>query len=170
MILVSLGKLCIAQTIASAQTDDSDNVIELSAIDYAAMTDVWLVVDTNVIATGDGSDTYAFELVLSQESTLDTNKQVIQRTVTGFEDPSVKTVGRHIIAVNLGKMLKEMLEEDGSDYEFIGLIIAVSSGAQITIDAVISPTEPHTIPHRMQTVSNVGFPAIASADSGSNVS
>ena len=166
MILAQKGKLCIAQTIASAQTDDSDNVIQYEALDYAAMTDLWWVVDTNVVATGDGSDTYKVTLVLSQESTLDTNKEVLSRTVTDFEDKSIVTAGRHIVAVNVGKMLKEMLELDGSDYPFVGMIIAVSSGGAITIDASLSPTEPHTIHHKLQTVSPIGVPTIASAGSG----
>lgn len=167
MILPSLGKLCVDQTIASAQTDDSDNVIKIAAVDYAAMTDVWLVIDTSAVATGDGSDTYAFELVLSQESTLDTNKQVIKRTVTGFEDKSLVKIGRHIIAINLGKMLKDMLEADGSDYPFIGLIIAVSSGGEIAIDAALTFVEPDTSKHRMQVESNISNDiAVASAGSG----
>lgn len=155
MILPSLGKLCVAQTIASAQTDDSDNVIQIAAVDYASMTDLWWVVDTNTVATGDNSDEYTFTLVLSQESTLDTNKEVLSKKVTDFEDKSLATIGRHIIAVNLGKMLKDMLEDDGSDYPFIGMIIDVSSGAEIVIDAALTFVEPGTIKHRMQVESNI---------------
>ena len=166
MILEAKGKLSVAQTIASAQTDDSDNVIQYAAVDYAAMTDLWWVVDTNVAATGDGSDTFGFDLVMSQEATLDTNKVVCSVDITGIADLRLATAGRHIVALNVGKMLKDMLETDGSDYPFVGMIVAVSAGAQLVIDASLSPTEPHTIHHKMVVTSPVGVPAIASAGSG----
>ena len=167
MIIPSLGKMCVGQTIASAQTDDSDNVIQIAAVDYAAMTDVWWNVITNTVATGDASDTYKFQLVLATAANLTTNIEVLSKTVTDFESKVLVTAGRNIVAVNLGKTLKEMLEDDGSTYPFIGMIITISSGAQIVIDAQLGFTEPHTIPHRMQVVSNIDNSiAVASAGSG----
>ena len=167
MILASLGKLCVAQTIASAQTDDSDNVIQIAAVDYAGLTDVWWNVTTNTVATGDASDTYKFQLVLATAANLTTFKEVLSKTVTDFEAKSLVTAGRNIIAVNLGKSLKEMLEDDGSTYPFIGMIITISSGAEIVIDAGLAFVEPRTIKHRMQVVSNIDNSIdVASAGSG----
>lgn len=161
MIIPFLGKLSVAQTIASAQTDDSQNVMQVAAVDYANLTDAWLVIDTNVIATGDGSDEYKFQLVLAKEAALNNIKEVISRTVIDVADKSIATAGRHILAVNIGKMLKDMLDDDGSDYPFIGLIITISSGAQIVIDAVLSTTEPQTEMHRQVVTSNVSVPTNA---------
>lgn len=169
MILDAKGKLCIAQTIASAQTDDSDNVIQYAALDYVAMTDMWWVVDVNVVATGNSGDEYTFQLVMAKEAGLSNIKEVMSRKVIDFEDPSIATAGRHIIAVNLGKMLKDMLDEDGSDYPFIGMIIDVTDGGEIVIDASLSPTEPHTVHHKMAYTTNVTIPAVASVLSGESV-
>ncbi len=167
MIIASLGKLCVAQAL-TATTQISDNVIQLPTIDYAALTDVWLVIDTVVVAGGSG--TLLFDLVMDTQVALDGTQVSVNRTYLAAEtDLRVTTLGRHICAVNVGKMLKEMLETSGSDYPFIGLVMILSSSATVTVDASLSPTEPHTIHHKMQTESNVGIPTIASDDSGSSV-
>ena len=166
MILDQKGKLSTAQDLTSGTTTDSENVIQYSAIDYAAMTDLWLVVDCETIATGNDSDTYKFSLVMSQESTLDTNKEVVAVTVTGYADNRLATAGRRILSVNVGKQLSGMLETDGSDYDFVGLISVISAGATVSINASLSPTEPPTIHHKMVTESNVAIPEVTSEGSG----
>jgi hypothetical protein len=162
MILPTLGKLSTAQAFTSAQTKDSENVILMPAVDWAGLTDVWWVVDTTVVATGDNSDTYQFQLVLSQESTLDTNVEVLSRTVTGYASKCLATAGLHIVCVNLGKMINEIMQADLSDYPYLGQITAVSNGATLTMDAAITPVEPSTRSHAQTTVSNVGVPDLAS--------
>lgn len=163
MIIATLGKLCVADDL-TATTQISDNVIQIPATDYAALTDVWLVIDCETVATGSG--TYTLDLVMAQEAAL-TNVIVVVRIYLADEtDKRITTVGRHIAAINIGKMLKEMLETDGSSYPFIGLKMTLSSNATVGINAALSPTEPHTIHHRMQTISNVPVPAISSAGSG----
>lgn len=168
MILATLGKLCVAQDLTVGSTD-STNVMQLPATDYAALTDVWWVVDCETVATGDASDTFDFVLYMSKEATLDTNIEVLSVGFTGYEDKRIATAGRHIAAFNIGKVLKEMLETAGSDYPFVGMISTISSGSTVSINAALSPTEPHTIHHKMTTVSGVGVPAIASAGSGTVV-
>lgn len=165
MILATLGKLAVAQDLTVGSID-STNVIQLPAIDYVGLTDVWWVVDCETIATGDGSDTFDFILYMSQESTLDTNIEVCSVGFTGYADKRIATAGRHIVALNVGKMLKDMLDTDGSSYPFIGMISTISAGATVSINAALSPTEPPTESHRMTTVSPVTVPAIASAGSG----
>lgn len=157
MILAFLGKLATAQDLTAGATD-SENVMQVSANDFVHPTDVWLTIDTETIATGDGSDTYKFQLVLSQEATLDTNKEVCSVTVTGYADKRLATAGRHIVALNVGKMLKDILDSDGSDYPYIGLISTISDGATISINAALSTSEPPTEYHRQVVDSNVTVP------------
>lgn len=166
MILATLGKLSVSQAL-TAGTTDSTNVIQLPASDYIAFADAWLVI-TTIVAAG-GSGTLTFDLVMSQESTLDTNVVVVRSYLASEADIRAATLNRHIAALNLGKMLVQMLDESGSDYPFVGLVCVLSSSATITIDAAISPTEPWSEYHRMVTDSPVGVPAIASAASGTVV-
>ena len=164
MLLDRLGKLAAGQDL-TAGAADSTNVIEVAALDYAHPVDLWWVVDTEIIATGDGADTFAFQLVLSQESTLDTNVEILSRTVTGYASACLATAGRHIVAINIGKMLKDVLAAAGSDYEFIGMISTVSTGATLSINASLSNSEPQTEYQAQVVDSNVGIPAAASAGS-----
>lgn len=167
MILASLGKLSVAQDLSGSSSTDSTNVIEIAKVDFGAMTDLWWVVQTETIAAGDGSDTFDFILYLSQENTLDTNKEVMSVGFTGIADKRAATVGRFIAAFNIGKQMMQMLEDDGSDFEFIGMISTLSAGATISIDAWLSFTEPHTLQHRMQVESNIDNSInVASAGSG----
>jgi hypothetical protein len=161
MILSAPGKLSTEQDLTAGATD-SENVIQMSAIDWAAYTDLWWVVDCETIATGDAADTFAFQLVLSQEATLDTNVEVLSRTVTGYQAHSLATAGNHIIDINVGKMLNEILGTGLSDYPYLGMISTVSTGGTVSINAAMSPSEPHTISHAQAVVSNVGVPTLAS--------
>lgn len=158
MILPKLGILSTAQDLTAGATD-SENVILLAATDYAHITDVWWVVDTETIAGGDTSDTYQFQLLLSQEEGLDTNKEVLSRTVTSNADTCLATAGRHIVAVNIGKMLKDMLGTSGSDYPYIGMISTVSTGGTVSINATLSTTEPQTEFQAQIVTSNVSTPS-----------
>ena len=164
MIIATLGKLSVAQDLTDAD-QISENVIQLPAIDYAALTDVWWVVDTETVQVTD--DTIKFSLVMGDAVGLDgTNVEVASVLIAGTADKRTATVGRHIAAMDVGKMLKEMLETDGSTYPFIGMLNDLATSVTISINAVLSPTEPPTIPHKMTTVSNVTIPTVASAGSG----
>ena len=166
MILATLGKLSIAQALTDAD-DISDNVISMTAADWAGMTDVWLTVDTNVVAATSG--TIKIALVVATAANLSTSQEVVSALVAAITEARVANAGRHIIAVNVGKMLKEMMEDSGDTYYFVGLKTDLSTGVTITIYASLSPTEPQTLHHKMQTESNVTTPAIASAGSGTVV-
>ena len=164
MIIATLGKLMAAQAITDAD-EISENVIQLPATDYAALTDVWWVVQTNVIAATAG--TLDFTLVMADQVGLDgTNLKVCAINIAAITDLRVATAGRFIAAFNVGKVLKQMLETDGSSYPFIGQTNVLSTATTISINSVLSPTEPHTIHHKMATVSNVTVPSVASAGSG----
>lgn len=167
MILTSLGKLCVTQAL-TAQTQISDNVIQLPAVDYAAMTDVWLVITTKVVAGGSGY--FSFDLVLDTQVLLNGTQVSVNRTYLADEaDLRVTTLNRRITAINLGKTLKDMLETSGSDYPFLGLVMILDSSATVTVDASLSFTEPPTLHHRMQIDSNVTVAGLASDDSGNVV-
>ena len=163
MIIATLGKLCTAQALTDAD-EISENVIQLPATDYAALTDVWWTIQTNVAAATSG--TLKFELVLATAAGLGTAVQVACVDIAAITDKRVATAGRFIAKFNVGKQLKEMLETDGSSYPFIGEKHTLSTSVTITINSALSPTEPHTLHHRMTTESNVTTPAIASAGSG----
>jgi len=161
MILPKLGKLSVAQALTPT-TQDSTNVILMSAIPFAAWADVWLTIDTNVIATGDGSDVFDFSLVVSQEDTLDTNLEVVAQRITGIADSRLATAGNRIMEVNLGSMLTRLMD---ADYDYLGLVLGVTGGATLSIDAVIQSSRPQTIPRKQPVVSNVGVPTHVSAGS-----
>ena len=165
MIIAALGNLSVGQALTAAD-EDSTNVIQLPASNYVGFSDLWWVVDTYVIAAGDAADTFKFALVMSQESTLDTNKEIASVNITSIADKRLAGLGRHIVALNVGKMIVNMLDDDASGYPYIGQLNTLSAGATISINSSLSPTEPPTEPHKMVTVSNVGVPAIASAGSG----
>lgn len=166
MIIATLGKLSVAQDLTDSD-QISENVIQLPATDYAALTDVWWVVEVETVQVTD--DTIKFALVLSTSAGLSTAVEVASVLIAGTADKRTATVGRHIVAINVGKMLKEMLETAGSDYPFIGMKNTLATSVTISINAALSPTEPHTIHHKMKTVSDVGVPTIASAGSGTIV-
>jgi hypothetical protein len=155
MIKPFLGTLAQAQAITDAD-EISENVMQIVAEDYGSITDVWWVVDTNVIAATVG--TLKFELVLAQEAALTNVVQVACVEIAAITDLRVATAGRHITAINVGKVLKDMLDTDLSDYPFIGMKNTLSTGTTISIDAVLSNSEPATEYHRMKTVSPVGIP------------
>ena len=163
MILASLGKFSVAQALTAGATD-STNVMERSAIDYNGPVDLWLNIVTNVAAGGSG--TLTFDLVLAQEAALTNVVSVVRIYAASEADLRCATAGRNITAINIGKVIKDMLHASGSDYEFIGMIYTLGSSATITIDAALSPSEPQTDSKRMSTVSNVTVPGVASAGSG----
>lgn len=155
MLLAKLGILSTAQDL-TAGTTDSENVIDLSAVDYAGLSDVWLHVETETVATGDGSDTYEFKLVLATEATLDTIKEVCKVVITGVTDSRIATAGKRILSVNLGKMLAQLAS---STYRYLGLMSVISDGATVSINAAISNSEPRSDDHRQVVDSNVGLPS-----------
>jgi hypothetical protein len=164
MILTKLGVLSKAQDLSS-ETAISSNVILQEALDWGSITDVWWVVDTETIATGDGSDTYAFQLVLSAAAALTNAVQIASRTVTGYQAWSLAVAGRRILALNVGKMINEILGTGLSDYPYLGMSSTISATSTLSINAALSPYEPITIPHAQAVDSNVGVPTHASAGS-----
>ena len=83
-------------------------------------------------------------------------------------DKRVATVGRFIAAFNIAKQMAMMLEEDASDYAFIGQLNTLAGSTTISINANLSFTEPHTLQHRQVVDSNIDNSIdVASAGSGS---
>lgn len=168
MILATLGKLSVEQAL-TATTQISDNVIRLPAKDYIAFSDAWLVI-TTIVAAGGSSGSLTFDLVMADAVALDSTNVVVVRSYLATKaDIRAATKNRHIVALNLGKMLTQMLDDNATDPSYVGLIYTLGGDATITIDAAISPTEPWTEYHRMVTVSPIGVPEIASDGSGTVV-
>ena len=163
MILATLGKLSVAQAITDADPV-SDNIIQIPASDYIALADTWWVVTTIVAAATIG--TIKIELRMATSTALTSYVQVACVDIAAITDKRVATKNRHIVALNLGKTLTQMLDDDGSTYPFIGIKYTLSGSTTITVDAALSPTAPWTEYHKMVTESPVGVPAVASAGSG----
>ena len=160
MILDALGVLDTAGAKAAGATTISENVILLPEVDFSGITDVWLVIDTAVIATGDGSDTYKFQLVADTQVALDgTSVELVSLTITDFADVRLATAGRRIFAFNLGELLMDPFF-DPETYMYLGLNSIISAGATISINAALSTVKPQSdvLYNRQVTRSPVGLP------------
>jgi hypothetical protein len=83
MILAQKGKLSVAQAITDAD-EISENVIQYDAVDYAAISDLWWVVDTNVAAATAG--TLKFALVMATAANLATSVEVCSVLIAAITD------------------------------------------------------------------------------------
>lgn len=171
MIMDKLGILSKAQDLTSGSTA-STNQIKMTARDWAAITDAFLEVDTETIATGDGSDTYQFELRVATSTALTTFAQVFSVLITGYTSRRLAGTHRPIASFNVAKQLKSACQElidaqtlADTAYIYVGLYSTISSGATISINAALVPHEPPTEDHRQVVESNVGIPAHCSAAS-----
>lgn len=158
MILDAFGVLDTAAVKPESASTVSENVIYMPATDFVGVTDLWLVIDNYAAATGDASDTFVFDLVVSAAAALTSPKNVVSLNITSNADARLATAGKRILAVNIGKMLQESIF-DGSTYPYLGLLVTVSAGGQCTINASLSTAEPNTPFDSQVTVSNVGVPS-----------
>jgi hypothetical protein len=155
MILEELSVLSTAQDLTVGATD-SENVIDLGAIADVGYGEMWLTIETETIATGDSADTFKFQLVISEETTLDTNIEVVSRTVTGFASEELANVDRQILMVEVGQLIGEL--KIATTDRYLGLISTISAGATISINAAMSPSKPRTRDNTQVTRSNIGVP------------
>ena len=155
MLLEELGVLSTAQDLTVGATD-SENVIDLGAIADVGYGEMWLTIETETIATGDSADTFKFQLVISEETTLDTNIEVVSRTVTGFASEELANVDRQILMVEVGQLIGEL--KIATTDRYLGLISTISAGATISINAAMSPSKPRTRDNTQVTRSNIGVP------------
>jgi hypothetical protein len=166
MILVGKGKLSSAQAMVTNTTTISENIVDISAADHIGPLNLWAIIETSTIAVGDASDTYEFSVVASSSTSLTvgtSTKEIVGVTITSYADRRLATVGKQILAVNIGNMLADI---DTSTYRYIGINNILSDGATISVNAVLSPTAPNFLPVTQTTTSNVTVPAICSAASG----
>jgi hypothetical protein len=160
MILDAFGVLDTAGAKLTNATTISENVIKLPEVDFSGITDIWLVIDTAVIATGDGSDTFKFQLVADTQVALDgTSVEIVSHTITGKADVRLATAGRRIFCVNLGEVLMDPFF-DPETYMYLGLNSIISDGATISINAALSTVKPQSdvLYNRQVTRSPVGLP------------
>jgi hypothetical protein len=162
MILDKKGRLCVAQALTDADAI-SDNVIKMTAADFAALTDLWWVVDTVVAAATTG--TIKLSLVAATAAALTTSLEICCVNIAAITEARVATAGKRIIAVNVGKSIKDILDTSGDTYIYLGMKTDLSAGTTITIDAALTPTEPRTPDHAEVVDSAVGVPAKCSAGS-----
>jgi len=172
MIMDKLGVLSTAQDLTSNSTTASENQIKMTARDWAQITDAWLAIDCETIATGDSSDTFKFELRVAISTALTTYKQVCSIDITDFEDTRLATANNPIAGINIAKALKSackaLIEKNSladTDFIYAGLYSTISLGATVSINAALTPHEPPTEDHRQVVDSNVGIPDKCSAAS-----
>jgi len=171
MILDKLGILSKAQDLTAGSTASSNQIVML-AIDWSQITDAWLTIDTETIATGDANDTFKFELRVATSTALTTYKQVCCVDITDYADTRLATAGNPIAGINIAKALKSackaLIDANSladTDSIYAGLYSTISAVATVSINAALSPIEPPTEDHRQVVDSNVGIPAHASAGS-----
>ena len=161
MILDAMGILDANGAKLTGATTISQNVIKLPEVDFSGITDIWLDIQTAVIATaGDGSDTFQFQLVADTQVALDgTSVEIISHTVTGYADVRLATAGRRIFCVNLGETLMDPFF-DTATYRYLGLNSILSATTNISINASLSTVKPQSdvLYNRQVTRSPVGLP------------
>ena len=162
MILDRLGILCKAQALTDADAV-SENVIKGTAADFAAMTDVWWVVDTAVAAATAG--TIMLSLVAATAANLTTAIEICAIHIAAITEARVATAGKRIIAVNVGKTIKDILGALGDTYYYLGMKTDLSTSTTISINAALSNSEPRSGDARQVVDSNVTIPDKVSAGS-----
>ncbi|KKK86732.1 hypothetical protein LCGC14_2760300 [marine sediment metagenome] len=158
MILEELGVLSTAQDLLAGAVD-SENVIDLGAIADVGLNQAWLSIICETANTGGTTDTYVFDLVISQEATLDTNRKILTVEITGSADPRIAAIERNIANFEIGHQLAELV--DGT-YRYLGLISTladVNGTAAVSINAAVSPGMPRTRDNVQVTRSNVTIPS-----------
>jgi len=131
----------------------------MAAVDWTALTDVYWVVQTETVATGDGSDTYQFQLLCSTAATLDTNRQLLSITITGYTTYPLAGADRNIVNVNIRDQIHAVMGTDLSSYPYLGMISTISAGATISINAAISPSPGQSNFNSQTLRSNVTVPS-----------
>ena len=166
MILASLGKFSVAQTLTG--TEISENVISMPAHDWAGFTDLWWFVSTTTAATTAGI--IQMKLIMSTAEALTAGaatRQVVDMVyIAAITETRVATIGRTVHAVNVGKMISQMMETLGDTFIYLGMEVVCAGSTEISLDASLTPYEPRTSDHKLVVVSNVTVPAVASPGSG----
>ena len=156
MILEQLGVLSTAHALLTGAVD-SENVIDLGAVANVGLNEAWLSIQTSVIESGADTDTYKVDVVISNETTLDTNIKLLTIDMLG-SDPRLQTINREWAGFDIGKLIGDMI--DGTK-RYLGLIFTlanVGGTAAVTINAALSPSKPPTKYNTQVTRSNVGVP------------
>ena len=171
MILDKPGVLSRAQDLTFGSAASTDQ-IKMTAKAWSGYTDLFLVVDTETIATGNGSDTYKYELRVATSEALTTYLQVLCVDITGYADARLATAGNHVLNINVGKAVRDRAQAlrvaqslTDASYIYVGLYSTVSDGATHSINAALSPTEPQSDYFAQPVWSNVGVPGRCSAAS-----
>jgi len=171
MLLDKPFVLCKAQDLTYGSAASTDQA-KMTAKQWSGITDLFLVVDTETIAVGDGSDTFKYELRVATQVGLTTYLQVLCVEITGYADARLANAGNHVLNINVGKAVRDRAQAlrvaqslTDTDYIYVGLYSTVSEDATHSINAALSPSEPHTDYFRQIVDSPVGVPTQVSAGS-----
>jgi len=172
MLLDKPGVLSKGQDLTGGSAAASTDQVKMTAKEWSGITDLWAVIDTETIATGDGSDTFKFELRVATSTALTTYLQVISVDFTGYADARIATVGNHILNANIGEMLRNTAQAlrdaqtlTDTDYIYVGFYYTPSAGSTLSVNAALSPSRPHSDYFRQPVDSPVGIPTQVSAGS-----
>jgi len=160
MLLAEKGILSKAQAFtANGSGAVSSNVILIPAVAGVAPTDLWLAVETAVAAGGGTSSTYKIQLLVDTAASLASDpKEVLSVLITGAADARIATAGKPILAVNIGKMLAQLMS---ATVIYVGAWITLADGngtASLSINAALSNSEPRTEDKSQIVDSPVGVP------------
>lgn len=163
MILTEVGELSAAQDLTAGATQ-SENIIDMTALGIDGpqpASPLFLDIECETVATGDSSDTFVFDLIASDNTTINTGTQgtnyfkLITADILNYEDPRIATAGEKILSVKLPNQIRQLAR---NGFRYLGILSTVSSGATVSINAAIVLGEPET-EHNVQVVrSNVGVP------------
>lgn len=171
MLLDKPFVLCKAQDLTAGSTASTDQA-KMTAKEYSGITDLWLVVDTETVATGDASDTFKIELRVATSTALTTYLQVLCVDITSNADARLATAGNNILRLNIGKQVRTIAQHlrdaqslTDASYIYVGLYTTISAGATLSLNGSLSPSEPHTDYFTQIVDSPVGVPTQVSAGS-----
>jgi len=166
MILTKLGVLSTAQDL-TADTVESEEILNITALGIDGpqpASNLYLDIETETIATGDSAVVFTFNLVLSDhETTLDNGTvgtdwfNIVGVVITDFEDPRIATAGNKILSCQIPDTLRMIARTDAT-LLYLGLLLTVSGGATLSVNAAIMMGRPDTAHNVQVTRSNVAVP------------
>lgn len=168
MILEDLGVLSEAQALTANGTDQSTNIIDLTAAganSFGPGSQLYLDIEAVIKATGDSSDTLQIDLIMADSTDLDngtegTNFYTIRRIhITNIADPRIAAIGRKICSGAISDQIYQLSRSSiFASACYLGLQYTLSAGAALTVNAAISPSKPKTEDNVQVVRSNVSVP------------
>ncbi len=149
-----VGKLSTAQALGSGTPEISLGIINIGSLEDVP-DDTWLDIETAVLASGSGALT--IDLEIGDAVGLDgTNLKILTVVIAAQTDKRILTAGAHILGCSLPREVRELAEQLG--YDYLGLRYTPTSSLALSVNAVITVSQPRTRDKKVTVVSPVGVP------------